>query len=103
MHLLPPTALRISPLAGVLTCSLPRATVWYLASVGGLRAQYVPYMSFFTSPLTQTLAVTFVWLILLAGTGIYNVSKFPGIFRALDISRAVACMYGTLGPFLQTN
>jgi KUP system potassium uptake protein len=33
--------------------------------------------------------VTFVWLLLLAGTGIYNITKYPGIFRAFDPSRAV--------------
>ncbi|KAI9452350.1 potassium transporter [Lactarius psammicola] len=33
--------------------------------------------------------VTFVWLLLLAGTGIYNITKYPGIFRAFDPSRAI--------------
>jgi KUP system potassium uptake protein len=33
--------------------------------------------------------ITFVWLLLIGGTGIYNVTKFPGIFRAFDPSRAV--------------
>ncbi|KAF8267918.1 potassium transporter [Lactarius quietus] len=33
--------------------------------------------------------VTLVWLLLLAGTGIYNVTKHPGIFRAFDPSRAI--------------
>jgi len=33
--------------------------------------------------------ITFVWLLLLAATGIYNITKFPGIFRAIDPSRAV--------------
>ncbi|KAF8266790.1 potassium transporter [Lactarius quietus] len=33
--------------------------------------------------------VTFVWLLLLAGTGIFNITKYPGIFRAFDPSRAV--------------
>ncbi|KAH8984778.1 potassium transporter [Lactarius hatsudake] len=33
--------------------------------------------------------VTFIWLLLLAATGIYNITKYPGIFRALDPSRAV--------------
>ncbi|KAI9452283.1 potassium transporter [Lactarius psammicola] len=40
-------------------------------------------LSFFFAP------VTFVWLLLLAGTGIYNLTKHPGIFRAFDPSRAV--------------
>jgi len=43
------------------------------------------------SPLTQSLAVTFVWLLLIATTGIYNITTFPGIFRAFDPSRAVMC------------
>ncbi|KAG6853925.1 hypothetical protein C0991_012415 [Blastosporella zonata] len=33
--------------------------------------------------------VAFVWFLLLAGTGIYNITFFPGIFRAFDPSRAV--------------
>lgn len=33
--------------------------------------------------------VTFLWLALLAATGIMNISKHPGIFRAVDPSRAV--------------
>ncbi|KAG6860099.1 hypothetical protein C0995_015732 [Termitomyces sp. Mi166 len=33
--------------------------------------------------------VSFVWFLLLAGTGIYNITFFPGIFRAFDPSRAV--------------
>ncbi|KAH9055355.1 potassium transporter [Lactarius vividus] len=33
--------------------------------------------------------LTFVWLLLLAATGIYNITKYPGIFRAFDPSRAI--------------
>ncbi|KAH9014764.1 potassium transporter [Lactarius pseudohatsudake] len=33
--------------------------------------------------------ITFIWLLLLAATGIYNITKFPGIFRAFDPSRAI--------------
>ncbi|KAJ6585288.1 potassium transporter [Mycena capillaripes] len=33
--------------------------------------------------------VSFVWFLLLAGTGIYNITTHPGIFRAFDPSRAV--------------
>ncbi|KIP07228.1 hypothetical protein PHLGIDRAFT_118284 [Phlebiopsis gigantea 11061_1 CR5-6] len=33
--------------------------------------------------------VTFIWMILLAVTGIINIVKFPGIFRAFDPSRAI--------------
>ncbi|KAJ4482322.1 potassium transporter [Lentinula aciculospora] len=33
--------------------------------------------------------VSFIWFLLLIGTGIYNISTFPGIFRALDPSRAI--------------
>jgi KUP system potassium uptake protein len=32
---------------------------------------------------------SFVWFLLLIGTGIYNITFFPGIFRAFDPSRAV--------------
>ncbi|KAF8476540.1 potassium transporter [Russula ochroleuca] len=43
-----------------------------------------------TSRLSVAFApITFVWLLLLASTGIYNITKFPGIFRAFDPSRAV--------------
>ncbi|KAF7314527.1 hypothetical protein MKEN_00925800 [Mycena kentingensis (nom. inval.)] len=43
---------------------------------------------------TAGLAFTFapiasVWFMLLAGTGIYNITFFPGIFRAFDPSRAI--------------
>ncbi|KAI0032636.1 potassium transporter [Vararia minispora EC-137] len=34
--------------------------------------------------------ITFVWILLLACTGIYNITTYPGIFRAFDPSRAVA-------------
>ncbi|KAJ3818862.1 potassium transporter [Lentinula raphanica] len=33
--------------------------------------------------------ISFVWFLLLIGTGLYNISTYPGIFRALDPSRAV--------------
>ncbi|KAF8882060.1 potassium transporter, partial [Gymnopilus junonius] len=40
-------------------------------------------LSFLFSPLA------FLWFLLLIGTGIYNITFFPGIFRAFDPSRAV--------------
>lgn len=47
---------------------------------------------FGTARITMIFApVTFLWLVLLASTGIYNISKYPGVFRAFDPSRAVAC------------
>lgn len=33
--------------------------------------------------------MTFIWLILLAVTGIINIVAYPGIFRAFDPSRAI--------------
>jgi KUP system potassium uptake protein len=33
--------------------------------------------------------VTFIWLLLLGGTGVYNITTHPGIMRAFDPSRAV--------------
>jgi KUP system potassium uptake protein len=33
--------------------------------------------------------VSFIWFLILIGTGIYNITFFPGIFRAFDPSRAV--------------
>ncbi|KAG8950975.1 hypothetical protein FRC00_007465, partial [Tulasnella sp. 408] len=33
--------------------------------------------------------LTLLWLLLLGGTGIYNISRYPGIFRAFDPSRLV--------------
>ncbi|KAJ3786207.1 potassium transporter [Lentinula aff. detonsa] len=33
--------------------------------------------------------IAFVWFLLLIGTGLYNVTTYPGIFRALDPSRAI--------------
>ncbi|THH28352.1 hypothetical protein EUX98_g5834 [Antrodiella citrinella] len=41
------------------------------------------FISFLFAP------VTFVWLTLIAGSGISNITAHPGIFRALDPSRAV--------------
>lgn len=34
-------------------------------------------------------SVSIIWFALIAGTGIYNITFFPGIFRAFDPSRAV--------------
>jgi len=39
-------------------------------------------------------------LILLAATGIANITKYPGIFRAFDPSRAIMCMSSTGFPYL---
>ncbi|KAG8951578.1 hypothetical protein FRC04_005865 [Tulasnella sp. 424] len=33
--------------------------------------------------------ITLIWLLLLGGTGIYNITRYPGIFRAFDPSRLV--------------
>ncbi|KAF8195375.1 potassium transporter-domain-containing protein [Pholiota molesta] len=33
--------------------------------------------------------ISFIWFLILIGTGIYNITFFPGIFRAFDPSRAV--------------
>lgn len=45
---------------------------------------------FGTKQITAVFApITFLWLMLLAVTGIYNISKHPGVFRAIDPSRAV--------------
>ncbi|KJA24112.1 hypothetical protein HYPSUDRAFT_39258 [Hypholoma sublateritium FD-334 SS-4] len=43
---------------------------------------------------TQRLAfifspISFIWFLILMGTGIYNITFFPGIFRAFDPSRAI--------------
>ena len=37
----------------------------------------------------QRYAVSFLWFLLLIGTGIANITTHPGIFRAFDPSRAV--------------
>nr|GAT52232.1 predicted protein [Mycena chlorophos] len=45
---------------------------------------------FGTARLSFTFApIASVWFLLLAGTGIYNIVQYPGIFRAFDPSRAV--------------
>ncbi|KAF8964236.1 potassium transporter [Flammula alnicola] len=45
---------------------------------------------FGTSRLAFTFApISFIWFLLLMGTGIYNITFFPGIFRAFDPSRAI--------------
>jgi KUP system potassium uptake protein len=33
--------------------------------------------------------VSFMWFLLLIGTGIYNITYYPAVFRAFDPSRAV--------------
>ncbi|THG94247.1 hypothetical protein EW026_g7188 [Hermanssonia centrifuga] len=38
---------------------------------------------------TSAVAATFVWLILLAATGIVNIISYPAVFRAFDPSRAI--------------
>jgi hypothetical protein len=57
-------------------------------------SQYVYEKLIFS--LTDKTIVTGCWLFLLAATGVYNITTFPGIFRAYDPSRAVLCMYSTL-------
>ncbi|TFK27651.1 potassium transporter [Coprinopsis marcescibilis] len=43
-----------------------------------------------TARLAFTFApVSLIWFLLLAGTGIYNITTFPGVFRAFDPSRAI--------------
>lgn len=37
----------------------------------------------------MTSQVSFIWFLILIGTGIYNITFFPGIFRAFDPSRAI--------------
>lgn len=54
-----------------------------------LRSRYVVLVSFAYSLLIHGFTVTFLWLALLAGTGIANITAHPGIFRAFDPSRAV--------------
>ncbi|KAF8918970.1 potassium transporter [Mucidula mucida] len=45
---------------------------------------------FGTAKLAYTFSpIAFIWFLLLAATGIYNITSFPGIFRAFDPSRAV--------------
>ena len=39
--------------------------------------------------LSTLLTVSSIWFLLLLGTGIYNVTFYPGIFRAIDPSRAI--------------
>ncbi|KAF8521952.1 potassium transporter-domain-containing protein [Hysterangium stoloniferum] len=46
-------------------------------------------LSFAFSPITMA------WFLLLAATGVVNITKFPGIFRAFDPSRAVAAFIRT--------
>jgi KUP system potassium uptake protein len=47
---------------------------------------------FGTARITAVFApVTFGWLALLAVTGAVNIAKYPGVFRAVDPSRAVMC------------
>ena len=85
----------ISLRSGLLTCPFPLTTTWYLTSVVRLRTQYESSLRALHT-LSRSWLVTFVWLLLLAATGIYNITRFPGIFRAFDPSRAIMCNHRSL-------
>ncbi|KAF8321383.1 potassium transporter [Cantharellus anzutake] len=58
-------------------------------SIGFLLALFL-VQRFGTHKITFAFApVTFGWLVLIGATGIYNITKYPGIFRAFDPSRAI--------------
>ncbi|THU95303.1 potassium transporter [Dendrothele bispora CBS 962.96] len=58
-------------------------------SIGFLIALFC-IQRFGTSGLATVFApIAFIWFILLIGVGIYNITLYPGIFRAFDPSRAV--------------
>lgn len=48
-----------------------------------------PYTYTYIYIINAAIIVTLIWLLLLAITGIVNIVKYPGIFRAFDPSRAV--------------
>lgn len=58
-------------------------------SIGFLIALFL-VQRFGTARLTSVFApITFVWLALLGSTGIANITHYPGVFRAIDPSRAI--------------
>jgi hypothetical protein len=89
----------LSPSCASFTCPFPLTTAWHRTFVLRVRAWFASFFFFFffTFSPQRTLVVTFVWLLLIAASGIYNITTFPGIFRAVDPSRAIMCNYGFFG------
>lgn len=58
---------------------------------GRLAFTFAPSTSFHPIdwPIELTFLVSCLWFLLLMGTGIYNITFYPGVFRAFDPSRAV--------------
>jgi hypothetical protein len=72
---------------------VPHSTFWNCQSFDVLFPRCARFHFPFFYLLMVDATVTCVWLILLLVTGIYNIVSYPGIFRAIDPSRAVMCAY----------
>jgi KUP system potassium uptake protein len=44
--------------------------------------------------------VSFIWFLLLAGTGVYNITTHPAVFRAFDPSRAVMRQWSSIFSYI---
>ncbi|KAG8908675.1 hypothetical protein FRC01_007307, partial [Tulasnella sp. 417] len=63
--------------------SITPISIAFLIALFGAQRFGVHRLSLAFAPLTM------IWLLLLGTTGIYNITKYPGIFRAFDPSRLV--------------
>ncbi|GJE91288.1 potassium transporter [Phanerochaete sordida] len=58
-------------------------SIAFLVALFLIQSRGTSFLAYFFAP------ITFIWLLLLAITGIVNITHFPGIWRAFDPSRAV--------------
>lgn len=65
--------------------SFGTAKLGFMFSPGTLAA----ILDSFPQPVDAKITVALVWFVILLATGIYNCTFYPGIFRAIDPSRAV--------------
>ena len=80
----------INNLTGFLTCPVFRTTIWNAPFGFRLLPRYF-FRDFYNAPSSDALTyiAAFIWFLILMGTGIYNITFAPGIFRAFDPSRAI--------------
>lgn len=74
---------------GLPCCPFFNSTIWNASDRFFICSKYVALFFVTVTHPDSFLIVSFMWFLLLAGTGIYNVTRYPGIFRAFDPSRAI--------------
>ena len=73
---------------GFFTCPFFRTTIWNAPFSFRLLPRYFPSL-IICGIISHFPIAAFIWFLLLIGTGIYNITFAPGIFRAFDPSRAI--------------